>query len=213
MNTALSIENPIILNTPIKRDNEGRYCLNDLHKASGGHKKHRPAYWLDTQQAQALIEELTVAGIPATEQNQPLKVMQGGTVQGTFAAKELAIAYATWIDAKFFLVVIRTFDAVATGINASGFVPISDYLALEDDYLAATDQISSLTQEVLNLYRGNRAIKDVVEAEVPRKLSVEVIESMARHGVPRDEIARLSGRTRGCLRVHLHHARKAGRLQ
>ena len=119
MNTALSTENPIIFNTPIKRDSAGRYCLNDLHKASGGQKKYRPAYWLETQQAQALTEELTVAGIPATEQNQPLKVLQGGLVQGTFAIKELAIAYATWIDAKFFLVVIRTFDAVVCRVRCA----------------------------------------------------------------------------------------------
>lgn len=30
-----------IANTTIRQDAEGRYCLNDLHKAAGGEAKHK----------------------------------------------------------------------------------------------------------------------------------------------------------------------------
>jgi hypothetical protein len=34
----------------INQDLEGRFCLNDLHKAAGGEEKHKPANWFRNQQ-------------------------------------------------------------------------------------------------------------------------------------------------------------------
>ncbi|WP_322786272.1 KilA-N domain-containing protein [Marichromatium purpuratum] len=68
----------------IHQDNETRYSLNDLHKAAGGEQRHRPKHWLESQQTQELIDELAKslnsakAGIPALEQNQPVKTIRGG---------------------------------------------------------------------------------------------------------------------------------------
>lgn len=39
----------------IRRDASGRYCLNDLHRASGGEGKHRPSIWMANSQTQALL--------------------------------------------------------------------------------------------------------------------------------------------------------------
>lgn len=105
----------VVANTAIRQDAEGRYCLNDLHKAAGGENRHRPSLWLENQQTQELIEEIAKAGIPALAQNQPVSVVRGGSSPGTYVCKELVYAYAMWISAKFHLTVIRAFDALVTG--------------------------------------------------------------------------------------------------
>lgn len=104
-----------ISDVQIKQDAQGRYCLNDLHKAAGGEKRHQPSRWLIIQQTIELIEELkSTPRIQGVEQNQPVDVINGGVNRGTYADKELVYAYATWISAKFFLRVIRAYDSLVT---------------------------------------------------------------------------------------------------
>lgn len=209
MNTALSIENPIILNTPIKRDNEGRYCLNDLHKASGGHQKHRPKYWLETQQAQALIEKLTVGGIPPLEQNQPLKIVNGGNAQGTFAVRQLAIAYATWIDAEFFLVVIDTFDAVASGFNTLFNLdqPIS-LTQMRQCQAVIGEMAAKLNKAQVVCTVGELMLQD----QQAKKQQYEAICEMVKSGINRDRISSELGITRNNVRQVIFQAKRNGDL-
>lgn len=98
-----------ISNVAIRQNDNQFYNLNDLHKASGGCEKYKPSNWLRLQQAQELIAEIEAEGGKACE------VIHGGKNRGTFVCKELVYAYATWISAKFFLLVIRTFDAIVSG--------------------------------------------------------------------------------------------------
>ncbi|MCX4073713.1 KilA-N domain-containing protein [Aeromonas caviae] len=91
---------------------EGRYCLNDLHKAAGGDKNDMPSNWLRSKQAQDLIAELTRS---SDLRNAPVETLQGGDVQGTFVVKEMVYAYAMWISAAFQLKVIKAYDAMVTG--------------------------------------------------------------------------------------------------
>ena len=91
------------------RQMNGLYSLNDLHKASGGEAKHRPNYFIKTEQAQALIAEIEKAGIQAIEAK---------TRVGSYACPELVIAYAAWISAGFHLKVIRVFLSVAAPQSA-----------------------------------------------------------------------------------------------
>uniref|UniRef100_A0A182TC81 KilA-N domain-containing protein n=1 Tax=Anopheles maculatus TaxID=74869 RepID=A0A182TC81_9DIPT len=95
----------------IQQDQQGRYCLNDLHRAAGGEDRHKPRHWYATQQTQELVRILTEGGIPPLEQNQPVSIIRGGNQQGTYVCKELVYSYAMWISAAFNLKVIRTFDA------------------------------------------------------------------------------------------------------
>lgn len=108
----------------IKQDSHDRFCLNDLHKASGGEARHKPSNWLALQQVQELIDYLSNddtdisasknydAGIPASKIS-PVETVRGkGKLQGTFVVKELVYSYAMWISAKFQIAVIRAYDAM-----------------------------------------------------------------------------------------------------
>lgn len=103
----------ILSNIPIHQDAAGRFCLNDLHKAAGGEKRHQPGDWLRVQQIQDLVAELKAdPGIPGSE---PIQTLKGGKgPQGTYAVRELVYAYAMWISPRFHLQVIRAFDALVS---------------------------------------------------------------------------------------------------
>lgn len=106
----------------IRQDEDGRYCLNDLHKASGGLKKHQLSNFLRTDQTQELITEIEqVSDMRSTYfdrssdmsfDQKAINVIKGGLKQGTYAVKEVVYAYAMWISAKFHLMVIRAYDAM-----------------------------------------------------------------------------------------------------
>ncbi len=113
----------------IRQDKQGRFCLNDLHKAAGNESKHQPAKWLITQQAIELVEllksEESITGIPVIFSKQGL---------GTFVVKELVYAYAMWISPKFHLQVIRAYDAlvVQKTLDFEFLKPITEPIAPED---------------------------------------------------------------------------------
>jgi hypothetical protein len=116
----MTTENPIVIaNIAIRQDEEGRYFLNDLHKAAGEHQKHRPKYFLGNQQIQDLIYELAVGGNTPSDKIkhlEPVNTVRSFFVdQGTYVVKELVYAYAMWISPSFHLQVIRAYDALVTG--------------------------------------------------------------------------------------------------
>ena len=121
----------IIANTQIRRDAAGRYCLNDLHQASGGEMKHKPANWLRLDQTAELVRELegeSVQGACSDLSRPPgtggaVETVNDGFVNGTYAVKELVYAYAMWISAKFHLHVIRAYDALVQQATAPAPVP------------------------------------------------------------------------------------------
>jgi len=96
---------------------DGLFSLNDLHKAAGGEPKHRPPLFLENQQTKDLISEIQNAGIPAFKSTR-------GAKGGTYACKELVIAYAAWINAAFHLKVIGVFlNAAATAPALPNVMP------------------------------------------------------------------------------------------
>ncbi|WP_034599800.1 KilA-N domain-containing protein [Acinetobacter sp. P8-3-8] len=108
----------------IRQDEEGRYSLADLHKASGNLAKHKPSNFLRVEQTQELINEIE----QFSDMRSAVKVINGGNNRGTYAVKEMVYAYAMWISAKFHLMVIRAYDAMVMKALGSK----SEQLKIED---------------------------------------------------------------------------------
>lgn len=106
MSNILNKDLPVICGVEITTDDEGRFNLNALHKASGSDNAKRPSLWLDNKQTQELIEELSRNSCLGQK---VIKTVKGGTTPGTFAHELLAIEYAGWISASFRLQVNQTF--------------------------------------------------------------------------------------------------------
>jgi hypothetical protein len=90
----------------IKQDADGRYSLNDLHKAAGGVAKHKPLNFLRLDSTQALLAEMDHCSEVSIE---PLRVSRGGRTPGTYVCPEVVVAYGMWISPQFALKVIRMF--------------------------------------------------------------------------------------------------------
>ena len=139
----------------IRQDQHGRYCLNDLHKASGGERKNQPQYFLENKQTQDLAQALIDTGIPVS----PIDVIRGGLDQGTYVVKELVYSYAMWISPVFNLKVIRTFDAVA---NQQQFPDLNNPTQLRDLLLGYAEQNIQLAAENKTL---SNAIENITATE------------------------------------------------
>ncbi|WP_394660943.1 KilA-N domain-containing protein [uncultured Acinetobacter sp.] len=103
----------------IRQDEDGRYMLADLHKASGSEKKHQPSNFLRTEQIKELISEIDHSANFQSSENDhssnmrsAVKVINGGENRGTYVVKEIVYAYAMWISPKFHLMVIRAYDSL-----------------------------------------------------------------------------------------------------
>lgn len=134
-----SLTAPVVLfGVTIRQDAEGRFCLNDLHRAAGGEVKHRPAIWVQNQQTIDLAAACEIDGFPSIESKQGL---------GTFVVKELVYAYAMWISPSFHITVIRTFDSVATGHPSAPMTPGQALVEMAQNFLRHETQIAELSRK------------------------------------------------------------------
>jgi hypothetical protein len=93
----------VIGSTKVKMK-DGLYCLNDLHKASGGDLNNAPAQWLRNKQTKAFLETMQISTVKLEG--------RGG---GTYAEKKAVYSYAMWISPQFQSHVIDAYDALVTG--------------------------------------------------------------------------------------------------
>jgi len=143
----------IISDYSIRQDSEGRYCLNDLHKAAGDEKKYQPANWLRLEQTKALIKVIE----RSSDMRNAINIIQGGTSQGTFVVKQMVYAYAMWINPEFQLHVIEAYDSMVTDQTFDFLKPITEPLAINDFEW--------------RLQAVNQALNNLKNAEVIIKLS------------------------------------------
>jgi len=147
----------VISSIPVRLDNDGRYCLNDLHKASGNKEKHKPKFFLANQQTKELINEISAeGGIP------PSQVKHG---VGSYAVRELVLFYAMWISPSFSLKVIRAYDSLVTETPITTDAPRQRFLMVvegdktytkpiaDDAYILSREQIKKNIHDVMPGYK------------------------------------------------------------
>jgi len=149
----------IVADISIRQDVDGRYCLNDLHRASGDEKKHGPSYWMASQQTQALVAELR------GDTGNPVSVLKGGSEQGTYVCKELVYAYAMWISPSFNLKVIRAYDAVVTRPPLDPMKVLNDPATMRGLLLSYSEKVMSLESKVSEQAPKVAALDRIADAE------------------------------------------------
>lgn len=109
-----------VFNFLIRQDADGRFCLNDLHRAAiakgTATKSQRPGNFMKRPETIGLVSAInkrcSVGSIA------PVSTIKGGaqgqTLQGTFVTKTLVIAYAMWIDDDFHLDVIEAYESMVS---------------------------------------------------------------------------------------------------
>lgn len=156
---------PVICGVDITTDDEGRFNLNTLHKASGGRDAKRPKAWLATKQAQELIEELRQN--PAFGE-EVIKVVKGGTSSGTFAHELLAVEYAGWISPAFRLQVNQTFLNFKAGKLQIAFDPmaaLNDAEFLRGTLLSYSEKVIALEHKVEEMQPDVEALERIAKAD------------------------------------------------
>lgn len=121
----------LINSTEITTDSEGRFSLNNLHQASGGEAKTKPALFMQNKGFKDFVELLKVDN-PTFE---PVSKKQGRYNGGTWVCKELVYKYAMWVNPSFELKVIRTFDSISNKVSApSSMIALNELTAkIESD--------------------------------------------------------------------------------
>lgn len=151
----------VIADIAIRQDSEGRYCINDLHRASGGAEKDKPNRFLRLESTRGLIAELRDTQKWASEKInnlEPIRTVNSFTEeQGTFVVKELVYAYAMWISPAFHLKVIRAYDALVTQPQQPAFDPMQ----ILNDPAAMRGLLLNYTEKVL-------ALEEIVQAQKPK---------------------------------------------
>lgn len=152
---------------------DGLYSLNDLHKASGGKAKHKPAFFLRNEQTKEIVTELQICN----SAEEVLKVQRGGTNQGTWVCKELVYSYAMWISAKFHIAVVRTFDALITRTDSKQ----RENLVSACDKLAVGNTLRSDIYTMVARHFGYEKVTQIPTPLLPEAVAFVYEMILARH--------------------------------
>jgi phage antirepressor YoqD-like protein len=179
----------VIGDITIGQDEEGRYCLNDVHKAAGGAERHKPVHWTNNDSTQSLVYDLKVEN-PTFE---PITAKRG-SMGGTYAVKELVYAYAMWISANYHLKVIRAYDRMVTDGVAVHEAAAQDLLTNPLKYIQA------IIGQAQALVEVNARLEQKVKGDVPKvefhdavkvALNCQTIEQVAKkYGIGRNKLFR-----------------------
>ena len=175
-----------LLKTPIRCDDVGRFCLNDLHRAAGAEKTHQPSNWLRLDTTRRLIEEISES---SDMRNKPVEA-EAGRYGGTYVVKELVYAYAMWVSPTFHVAVIRAFDAMVTGPGVETPPPLPNEHPFVTQFWEAYEEL---------IERGERVNYSDRQGLIAINLT-RMIHAALRHGLPIVERSKLGPALKTSLR-------------
>jgi hypothetical protein len=179
------IQFPVIAGIEIHTDDEGRFNLNALHRASGLGKSKQPSNWLRLDSTKALIDEL----LNSSDLRSSVIASAGGVGGGTFAHELLAISFAGWISPRFQLQVNQVFldykNSTATSLALPDFNNPAEaarawatefeqktVLALENDTLKTENEhLTRLFQEGMSIVDFARTLNGVNIQQIQKYLA------------------------------------------
>ena len=138
-----------IADVAIHQDEQGRFSLNDLHRAAikegANERTKEPSKFISSSQTIDLITELIDTqnlGIA------PVNTIKGGVNQGTYVVKELVYAYGMWISAAFHLKVIRAYDQMQAQPKLDPLNILNDPRFLRQTLLGYSEKVIELEAKV-----------------------------------------------------------------
>lgn len=182
MTTLIAIEG-----VKVRQDDEGRYCLNDLHKAAMAAGKatlsQRPGEFLKTGSVSAFAQTLTDAKKSAS-----VITVRGGKGQGSYGVELVAIRYAAWLDPSFEIQVYETFQALRRGeIEQARGVAMREQARLESRFLADALKFNRTDQgKAVSHYHFSNEY-DLINRVV---LGCSSKQYRERHGIPKGDSIR-----------------------
>ncbi|MFQ6572883.1 KilA-N domain-containing protein [Pseudomonas sp. UM16] len=152
----------------VKQDTEGRYCLNDVHKAAGGEERHKPAHWSSNDSTQNLVELLKVENPTFNPLN-----ATAGRGGGTYVARELVYCYAMWISSEFHLKVIRAYDQLLTHGVVIHESAAQYFMDNPDKYM------QQITEQAEALLLENAQLKQIVSENISKAEYYDAVKGSA----------------------------------
>lgn len=133
----------------VQQDSDGRFSLNDFHRASGGETRHAPALFFRHAGTKELVEEIQ----SGDSHSAPVETINGGPERGTYVCRELVYVYASWVSPAFHLKVLRVFDAYAQGYLTPA-APVRALPSPTEEKVAAHFRVLELLSRVPGVRQG-----------------------------------------------------------
>lgn len=169
----------MIAGTEIHQDQDGRFSLNDFHRAAGGEVRHQPAFFMKRQETVDLVAAISNS---AAEQSYQPVASKAGRYGGTYVVKELVYAYAMWVSPDFSLKVIRTFDSAQAVAANDPVIPVERRLPAAADSFEASMRITQSLGLEGNQAKlaANRMVKEAIGVDVMAMAGVKHLVNEAQ---------------------------------
>lgn len=142
----------------VRRDTEGRYCLNDIYKASGKGPLAKPTRYLRNKHTGVEVVRLHKGALngPYPEDFDSYVVLTGiGRASKTFAPLRVVYKYAAYISEEFKEAIYKAFEHLAKGEVSEAANLVSEV---------------TITPQILEKYkRCKQVLDDTLKATFPDK--------------------------------------------